>query len=212
MRRTVAGTIARATLAAALVVAASTAPLAAQSPVTLTFEGVATNAQGFLSTLPNQSGFAFENFGAYTSTTSFGTGSNASSGIRFAYAYAVDESYVYRADNLNFTFLSAALSFRTFDGNVSPAQLVVNGYRTGAAPVFTRTLSLTNSAQLFTFDWANVNELEFVTTALDANRSAVLAVDDLTLATVPEPGSIVLVATGLGVVALAGARRKQRQG
>jgi hypothetical protein len=202
-------TAARAALVSVLVAAAA-APAAAQTPITLTFEGVATNAQGFLNDLPSQSGFVFENFGAYASTTSFGTGNNASSGTRFAYGKAFGNSFVYRADDLNFNFFSAALSFRTLDGNVSPAALVVNGYRTGTDPVFTRSLSLSNSAQLFTFDWADVNELEFVTVALDANRSAVLAVDDVTLATVPEPGSIVLLATGLGAVALVGARRRTR--
>ena len=203
-------TAARAALVSALVVAPAT-PAAAQSPVTLTFEGVATNAQGFLSTLPNQSGFAFENFGAYASTTSFGTGANASSGTKFAYGYAGGSNFVYQALNLNFSFVSAALSFRTFDGNVAPASVIVNAYRANAtAPAFSRTLSLTNTAQLFTFDWANVYELEFVTTPLNANRSAVLAVDDVTLSTVPEPGSIALLATGLGAIALVGARRRAK--
>jgi hypothetical protein len=193
---------------ASLAVAA--APAAAQTPLTLTFESAATNAQGVLGVLPAQSGFAFENFGAYATTSALGSGSNASSGTRFAYGYAVGESFVYRLDGQSFGLLGAALSFRTFDGNVSPVQLVVNGYRTGFDPVFTRTLSVTNSAQLFTFDWNDVHELEFVTTAFSANRSAVLAVDDLTLSTVPEPGSVVLLATGLGAVLLVGARRRAR--
>jgi hypothetical protein len=201
---------ARAALASVLVVASAT-PAAAQAPVTITFESVATNAQGFLSALPNQSGFAFENFGAYASTTSFGTGANASSGTRFAYGYAGGSSFVYQARDLDFSFVSAALSFRTFDGNVAPASVIVNAYRANAAaPAFSRTLTLTNSAELFTFNWANVYELEFVTTPLSTNRSAVLAVDDITLSTVPEPGSIALLATGLGAIALVGARRRAK--
>ena len=204
-------TVTRIAARAGLIAVLAAAPAAAQTPVTFTFENVATNPQGTLDRLPPQGGFTFDAFGASTNTAGFGTGSNASSGTRFAYAYFEGPSQIYRLDNLDFSFVSAALSFRTFDANLSPASVVVNGYRGGAqTPAFTRTLALTNSAQTFTFGWGNVSELQFVTGSLSANRSAVLAVDDVTLSTVPEPGSIVLLATGLGAVALIGARRRAR--
>jgi hypothetical protein len=53
-----------------------------------------------------------------------------------------------------------------------------------------------------------VSEVAFESEALNTGRSAVLAVDDLTLATVPEPATVALVGAGLVVVLGAGARRR----
>jgi hypothetical protein len=184
------------------------APVAAQE--TLTFESVATNAAGFNATpFTGQSGFQFENWGVLTSGSVFGTGTNASSGSHFAYGFAgAGSSYIYRTD-INFNLASAFLSFRTFDGNVDPAEVIIRGYR-GPDEVFTRTLSLTSSAQLFALGITNVEEIEFETSALDGTRSAVLTIDDVSVSAVPEPGTIVLTLTGLGAVGGVATIRRRR--
>jgi hypothetical protein len=196
-------------LAAAAVAAAAPAPLAAQKQSqTLTFETVATNAGGSNSApFTALGGYSFENWGVFTTAAPLGAGNNASSGAKFAYGFATFPQFIYRADPQLFDLTSAFLSFRTYDGNVSPGTITVRGYR-GDAEVFSRVLTLTNSAQLFTFNWADVSEVAFESEALNAGRSAVLAVDDLTLATVPEPATVALVGVGAAVL-LAGARRRR---
>jgi hypothetical protein len=62
---------------------------------------------------------------------------------------------------------------------------------------------------VFAINALDIEELEFETSALDAGRSAVLAVDDLALAAVPEPATLVLV--GAGGVVLAAVARRRRQ-
>jgi hypothetical protein len=190
---------------AAAAVALAAAPAAAQP---LTFEGVATNAAGFNSApFVSLGGYTFENFGVAT-TASFGTGANASSGTKFAYAFAgFGSSFVYRTD-VRFNVVSAALSFRRFDGNVAPAAVTVRGYR-GSDAVFSTVLTVGNTASVFAINALDIEELEFETSALDAGRSAVLAVDDLALAAVPEPATVVLV--GAGGVVLAAVARRRRQ-
>lgn len=195
----------RLTVAAACVAAA--APAAAQP---LNFEGVTTNAAGFNSTpFTALGGYTFENFGVAT-TASFGTGTNATSGTRFAYGFSgLGSSFVYRTD-VRFNAFSAALSFRAFDGNTAPANVVVRGYR-GPDEVFSQTLTIGNTAATFQLGAFDIEELEFETSALDAGRAAVLAVDDLNLAAVPEPGTVVLLGAGGLVLALATRRRTRRR-
>jgi hypothetical protein len=103
---------------------------------------------------------------------------------------------------VRFNVFSAALSFRSFDGNVAPAAVTVRGYR-GADAVFSTVLSVGNTASVFAINALDIEELEFETSALDTGRSAVLAVDDLALAAVPEPATLVLVGAAGG----AGGRR-----
>jgi hypothetical protein len=194
-------------IAAALVLAAPTAA-AAQAPVTLGFENVATAAPSHSAALPAQQGYAFHNFRVMSTSEAFGTGANAASGVRFAYAGAIDPiASIYRTDAA-FTLSGAALSFRSYDGGTAPVALTVLGYGAGPDPLFTRLLTLTNQAQRFTFDFGPVEEVVFDLSAFTNGRSAVLAVDDVSLAVVPEPGTWVLLATGLGAIALVGARRK----
>jgi hypothetical protein len=195
-------------LTATLLAAPAAEATAQKTPQTLTFEGVATNAAGS-NTAPfvTLGGYAFENWGVLTSASTFGTGNNAASGTKFGYGFAGTSQFLYRTDPNLFDFTSAFLSFRTFDGNVSPAAITVRGYR-GGDQLFSRVLTLTNSAQLFTFNWADVSEVEFASESLNATRSAVLAVDDVTLATVPEPATVVLV--GAGAVMILGMARRRR--
>ena len=200
-------------LATALAALLLAAPPAAGAQTTLTFESVPTNAAGFHPTpFTGLGGYQFANWGVLTSASSFGTGTNATSGTKFAYGFAgAGSSYIYRTD-INFNLFSAYLSFRTFDGDVAQADVVIRGYR-GPAQVFARTLSLTDSAQLFVLDIPNVEEVEFETSALDGTRSAVLAIDDMSIATIPEPGTVVLLLSGLGGVAgIATVRRRGPRG
>jgi hypothetical protein len=176
---------------------------------TLDFEGVPTNAAGFNATpLTALAGYQLENWGVLTTANPFGTGANASSGVKFGYGVAgAGSSYIYRTD-VNFNLAGASLSFRTFDGNVTPVDIVVRGYN-GPDELFTRTLTLANTAQQFALGFWNVEEVEFETAALDGTRSAVLAVDDVTLAAVPEPGTVLLVLPGIALLGAAAARRRR---
>lgn len=191
---------------AALAASAAAAPRAVAAQP-LTFETVATNAAGFNSApFTTLGGYTFENFGVLTSGSTFGTGANAASGTKFAYGFAGGaSSFLYRTDRA-FDLFDAFLSFRTLDGNVAPATVVVRGYR-GAAEAYSRTLTLTNSAQRFTFNFAAVDEVEFEAAALSGARSAVLALDDVNAAVVPEPATVALVGLG-GVLVLGAARRR----
>ena len=130
-------------LAATLILAASAA---AGAQTTHGFEGIATPAAaGHTAPLAALGPYHFENFRVMSSAETFGAGANASSGVNFAYGLAgAGASYIYRTDG-RFTLFDAYLSFRTFDGDASPATVVVRGYR-GPAELFARTLSLTSTA------------------------------------------------------------------
>ena len=141
--------------------------------------------------------------------SSFGTGTNAVSGTRFAYGFARQPQFVYRDDPAHFDLVDAWLSFRTFDGNVGSATITVRGFR-GADELFVRAVTLSNVAERVTFDWRGLTEVAFESESLDDARSAVLAMDDVSLATtVPEPATVALV--GFGGVALAGVRVLRRR-
>lgn len=179
----------------------------------LNFDDVTTNATGFNATaFTNYNGFTFENFGVLTSASTFGTGTNAVSPTKFAYAQADGSSFIYRTGAL-FNFSSAYLSFRKFDSNVNPLTLVVRGYRPGTVnATFERSVQVTNSAQFFSFQFGAIDELEFETVQFQAGgRSAVLALDDVGLSVVPEPASIALLAAGLiGIVVVVHSRKRRR--
>lgn len=201
----------------ALTVALAALPLATpvavahaqKQPQTLTFESVPTNAAGFDPTpFTTLGGYAFEGWGVLTQGSTFGTGTNAVSGTRFAYGFARQPQFIFRNDPLLFDFTSAFLSFRTLDGSTVPGTITVRGFR-GATELFTRAITLTNSAQLFTFGWTDVSEVAFESEPLNDTRSAVLAMDDVTLATVPEPATVALL--GAGVLLLGGVRVLRRR-
>ena len=199
-------TISRIARLAAFVVALAPAAAGAQ---TLTFDDVVTNAQGLNQNFTSYNGFMFEGFNVAT-TTSLGAGSNAVSGTRFALGRE-EFSAIYRVGTA-FDFGSASLSFRQFDvtsPDNSPLGINVIGYRAGLlAPVFTQFVVLTGTAQLFQFDFTNIEEVVFETEALTAGgRSAALAMDNAQLAVVPEPSTVLLMSLGLGGLLLV-VRRK----
>lgn len=197
----------RTALLAALLLAAPAASATAQTPITYSFEsGTTGTGIGF-----TVGGYQFENFGVFT-TAALGTGTNATSGTRFALGRTA-ESYLYR-DDADFFLTGASFSFRSFDGTTTPVALLLRGYRTAnptEAAAFERTITLTNAAQRVTFDLAlgAVNELVFDTGALGPNRQ--LALDDVTLAVVPEPGTVLLLGSGLlGLLATGRAHGRRR--
>lgn len=157
-------------------------------------------------------GYTFENFLTLESGSEFGAGNNGN-GARFAYVGLRQGFGSVRRETRDFYLRSAFLSFRAFDGNTTaPVFVTINGYRgfdPEAPAVFTRTLQLTNSQQFFEFGSMGLSEVEFLTDGFEmGNRQAVLAVDDLTLATVPEPATVVLLGAGGAVVLLVGRKRR----
>ncbi|MBC8088043.1 MAG: hypothetical protein H7Z40_12315 [Phycisphaerae bacterium] len=81
----------------------------------LRFADVVTNAAGFSSSpFTTYNGYTFENFGVRTTASTFGSGSNALSPTKFAYAQADGSSFIYRTD-IGFNFFTAYLSFRQLD-------------------------------------------------------------------------------------------------
>ena len=199
--------------AALTIVLASSAQAAHAQAQTLTFDDVPTNASGFNSgTFGSYQGYEFENFGVLT-TSAAGTGANAASGTKFAYAQADGSSFIYRNSEPGFNLFDGFLSYRQFGATPpGPLAITVYGYRAGEASAAYQTeVLLTNSAQLFNFNFINVEEVEFATQDLQANGvSAVLAVDNLRLEVVPEPSTVSLFAIGMGGVLMIVRRRRYR--
>jgi hypothetical protein len=184
---------------------------AGAQPTLITFDAVPTaSAAGAFATA---GGYTFTNFSTLEANSPFGTGSNAVGAAgRFAYVPLGQGFGAVRRETLDFYLQSAFLSYRAFDANVSgPVTVTLNGYRgfdLGSDPVFTRTLTLTNTAQLFDFGGVALSEFEFITAGAElGGRRAVVALDNLTLASVPEPATVVLV--GAGVLLVGGLARRR---
>jgi hypothetical protein len=186
---------------------------AVASAQTLTFDDVSTNSGGLNPHFSSYNGFTFEGFNVAT-TTSLGTGTNATSGTKFALGRE-DFSSIFRVGDA-FDFLGASLSFRQYDATSpdnGPVGVNVFGYRAGTvAAVYTQFISLSSNATRFQFDFTNIEEVVFETGALTAGgRSSALALDDARLAVVPEPSTVLLMAVGmagvLAVVHRTGSRR-----
>lgn len=186
---------------------------------TLTFDDVSTNGSGVNNNFSAYSGYTFEGFNVVTSN-SLGSGMNAVSGIKFALGRSTPDadgaifSSIYRTGDA-FNFTSAYLSFRQFDlvdPLGTPVGINVLGYRAGFdSPVFSQFVVLTGAAQLFQFEFANIEEVVFETEALTAGgRFTALALDNAQLAVVPEPTTVVLMSIGMAGI-LAVVRRRARR-
>jgi hypothetical protein len=187
-------------LIGALVFAAAVVPsVSVAQPTVLGFEEVPTNSAGVNNGFSGLLGWSFFNWSVAT-TSSLGSGTNASAGTKFALGQDTFSSF-FRTSGERFNVLSAWLSFRQFDvtsPDNTPIGITVNGYRTGdLTPTFTRVIMLTNTAQQFTFNWFDLDEFSFETENLvSPTRTVALALDDLAVV-VPEPDAAVLVGTGL---------------
>lgn len=87
------------------------------------------------------------------------------------------------------------------------------GYRAGEVDAaYQSQVLLTNSAQLFSFNFVNVEEVEFATQNLQVNGlSTVLAVDHVRLELVPEPSTVILLAVGMGGMLVVVRRTRDRR-
>jgi hypothetical protein len=199
--------------ASAAIALATALPVTPAQAQLLTFEEVTTNTSGLNNNFSTSQGYTFFNWNVATST-SLGAGTNAVSGTKFALGQDTFTS-IFRADNQRFSVLSAWLSFRQFDitsPDNSPVEVTVEGYRAGdVVPTFSRVISITNVAQQFTFNWFDLDEFAFETgNLIGPDRTVALAMDDLSVV-VPEPATVVLMATGMVLMFMV-VRRRTRHG
>jgi hypothetical protein len=112
------------------------------------------------------SGYSFTNFSTLETNSAFGTGNNGV-GARFAYVPLALGFGSVRRETVNFDLFGALPVVPRLRRQRRRARGAdVNAYRgfdAAADPVFTQSVLLTNSAQLVTFNWFNVSEVEFLT-------------------------------------------------
>ncbi len=153
-------------------------------------------------------GYDFFGIGAMSSAAPiFGTPAAASSGVKYAFVGSEGLGALYRFDLRGFDFFSAFLSFQPSGGQTDPAQIIIRGFRTGDTELasFTRSIALTSTVTRYDFDFRNLEQLEFETVA----GVGFLAIDDLNVATVPEPATMLLF--GSGLAGLAGLHLRRRR-
>ena len=141
-----------------------------------------------------------------------GTGAGTVGGSQFAYVgngLGFGEIY---SPTVPFGPFSGWLGIRATGVPAGPLVVTLRGFDVAGDEIFTQALALGATPTFFSVDTPLIDVLEFDTSALDADASAgaVLVLDDVTISTVPEPATVVLLATGLAVVGVAARVRSRR--
>ena len=213
MRNTFRGTVAALTFAALSAGAPCVAAPAGAQPLTFDDRPVGQAVTPFTQSgdPTTYGGLEFAGFFVGSNATP-GTGAGAASGTRFAFVgngLGFGEIY---SPTSTFNFLSGFLGVRSTGTLAGPAVVTLRGFDVLGAEVFTQALTLSTTSTFFSFSTPLIDAIEFDTSALDANPTAgaVVVLDNLTVSTVPEPGTVVLLATGLVAVGAVARLRRRR--
>lgn len=141
-----------------------------------------------------------------------GSGAGAVGGSHFAYVgNGLGFGEVY-SPAVPFGAFSGWLGVRATGATSGALVVTLRGFDVAGTEVFTQALTLGTTPTFFAIDTPLIDALEFDTSALDADAGAgaVLVLDDVTISTVPEPATVLLLATGLALVAGAARMRSRR--
>ena len=164
-------------------------------------------------------GFEFTNF-FVGNDAGPGTGAGAVSGAQYAYVGnnpLVPYGEIYRPER--FDALSGWFGYRSTGALLASATVTVRGFGVGGEELFTESLTLTGSSTFFTCRMPLVDAVEFDLSGLTAQTGAGagltvddlrIGVGDLSVSTVPEPGTVLLLATGLAGLGGVALRRRRR--
>jgi hypothetical protein len=187
-------------------------PLPALSAQTLTFDDRPL-AQPVTPLTPagaptTYGGFEFFNAFVNDDADIFTSGAGAVSGTQYAYVgHGVGFGELYRPSG-TFTYLQGFFGVRSVGELLGTPSVILRGYDAGGTEIFTQALALTTTPTFHEFAFGPIDALEIDTRALDADPGVGLFVMD-DVSTVPEPGTIVLLVTGLaGIAVVARVRRR----
>lgn len=193
----------------------------AASAATINFDGLnASSGDIVLDTVSPYQGFDWTNFSVYTTAPGFpGFNNGIVSPPNAAYGGGdnlgvATPSYI-SSPSGGFNFISADLGSGWYNG----LNLTVEGLSNGSEK-FSKTVTVnTAAAQLFTFDFTDINSLEFLTSATSstsdpygcgASGCSQFTIDNITITPstgppppkTPEPATYLLTTLGIGAVLL----------